>query len=70
MKNYSFERVYGGEDGESVEIHGKNHGFRLGTKLFCLLLAFVFWLVVTNVHMASENKGGENNPAPLAEDVA
>ena len=48
MKNYSFERV-NGED--QVEIHRKNHGFRLGTKLFCLVLAFLFWLVVANVRM-------------------
>ena len=71
MKNYSFERVYGAEDGEQVEIHRKNHGFHLGTKLFCLALAFVFWLVVANVRLASEQQDGEDrNDSPDTEDVA
>ena len=56
MKNYNFERVYGGDEGEQVEIHRKSHGFRLGTKLFCLVLAFAFWLIVANVRLAEQQK--------------
>ena len=48
MKSYSFERS--NEEG-NVEIHRKNHGFRLGAKLFCLALAFLFWLAVANVRL-------------------
>ena len=62
MKNYSFERVYGNESGETVEIHRKSHGFRLGTKILCLLLAFLFWLVVANMNPSTER--GQNNEAP------
>ena len=58
MKSYSFERVNGEEH---VEIHRKNHGFRLGIKLFCLLLAFLFWLVVANVRLY---ESGEDTPDP------
>ena len=48
MKSYSFEHVNGKEN---VEIHRKNHGFRFGTKLFCLVLAFLFWLVIANIRL-------------------
>lgn len=70
MKNYSFERVYGAEDGEQVEIHRKNHGFHLGTKLFCLILAFVFWLIVANVRLISENDLDDPSAEPDTESVA
>ncbi|MBO5898451.1 MAG: hypothetical protein J6R04_05520 [Clostridia bacterium] len=62
MKSYSFERVNGEEH---VEIHRKNHGFRLGAKLFCLVLAFLFWLVVANVrlHQAGENLPDADQPS-------
>ena len=49
MKSYSFEHVYGNDSGEQVEIHRKSHGFRPGIMILCLLLAFLFWLVVTNL---------------------
>lgn len=49
MKNYSFERVHSPGNEEQVEIQRKKRSFRLGTKLLCLLLAFLFWLIVTNV---------------------
>lgn len=67
MKNYSFERVNGEEQ---VEIHRKNHGFRLGTKLFCLVLAFVFWLVVANVRMHMSGDGDTNpDQAPIIQEA-
>ncbi len=70
MKTYSFERVYGSDVGEQVEIHRKNHGLRLGTKLLCLLLAFIFWLVVTNAELAKNAPSDEAGDAPDTEDVA
>ena len=54
MKNYSFERVRGSENGEQVELHRKRHGFRLGTRMLCLIIAFLFWLLVTNVRTLRE----------------
>lgn len=70
MKSYSFERVYGSEVGEQVEIHRKNHGLRLGTKLFCLLLAFLFWLVVTNVALAKDSPTDGTGDQPNTQEVA
>ena len=59
MKNYSFERVHGSENGEQVEIQRKKRSFRLGTKVLCLLLAFLFWLIVTNVDNFKNNGGAD-----------
>ncbi len=59
MKNYNFERVYGAENGEQVEIHSKNRGFHIVTKLLCLILAFAFWLVVTNVRLNARNESDD-----------
>lgn len=70
MKSYSFERVYGNEVGEQVEIHRKNHGLRLGTKLLCLLLAFLFWLIVTNVDLAKNAPSDQTGDKPETQDVA
>lgn len=70
MKNYNFERVYGAEEGEQVEIHRKNHGFHLGMKFFCLILAILFWLVVTNVRLISEHDDGDPSSKPDTESVA
>ncbi|MBR0442866.1 MAG: hypothetical protein IIX15_00860 [Clostridia bacterium] len=70
MKTYSFERVYGNEAGEQVEIHRKNHGLRLGTKLLCLLLAFIFWLVVTNVELSNDAPSDGADGTPKTQDVA
>ena len=50
MKSYNFEHGRTTENGEEVELQRKGQGFRLGTKLLCLALAFVIWLVVTNVN--------------------
>ena len=69
MKNYSFERVYGNEDGETVEIHRKSHGFRLGIKLLCLLLAFLVWLVVANMNPSTERESGGETPAAQSQDA-
>ena len=54
MKNYNFEHSRVAESGEEVELRRKGRGFRLGSKLLCLLLAFVIWLIVTNVNQQSE----------------
>ena len=54
MKNYSFERVHGADDGEQVKLHRNKRRFRFGTKLLCLVLAFLLWLVVTNVRLINE----------------
>ncbi len=62
MKNYSFERVFGAENDEQVIIHRKNHGFRLGTKLLCLLLAFLFWLVVANIRQVDQGTNETDVP--------
>ena len=62
MKTYSFERVFGAENAEQVVIHRKNHGFRLGTKLLCLLFAFLFWLIMVNVKQASPEEIDSNAP--------
>lgn len=45
QKNYSFEHVDGASD--HVELH-RNRGtnFHILAKLLCLILAFVFWLLV------------------------
>ena len=70
MKTYSFERVYGNEAGEQVEIHGKRHGLRLGTKLLCLFLAFLFWLIVTNVQYSKNLPSDNSGDTPDTECVA
>ena len=70
MKTYSFERVYGNEAGEQVEIHGKRHGLRLGTKLLCLFLAFLFWLIVTNVELSQKSPEKNTDGTPDTECVA
>ena len=59
MKNYNFERVYGPENTEHVEIHSKGHHANWGVKLFCLLAAFVFWLVVTDIRMVEKRNQQE-----------
>ena len=47
QKNYSFEHVDGASD--HVELH-RNRGwhFHLLPKLICLILAFLFWMLVNN----------------------
>ncbi len=70
MKTYSFERVYGNDAGEQVEIHGKRHGLRLGTKLLCLFLAFLFWLIVTNVQYSDKLSADNSGNTPDTECVA
>lgn len=70
MKTYSFERVYGNEAGEQVEIHGKRHGLRLGAKLLCLVLAFLFWLIVTNVDLSQNAPENDTDGASNTECVA
>ena len=70
MKSYSFERVYGNEAGEQVEIHRKNHGLRLGTSVLCLLLAFLFWLIVTNVEFSEKLPADNAGNTPETECVA
>ena len=70
MKTYSFERVYGNEAGEQVEIHGKRHGLRLGTKLLCLFLAFLFWLIVTNVDLSKQAPEKDAGSTPDTECIA
>jgi hypothetical protein len=67
MKSYSFERVNGEEQ---VEIHRKHHGFRLGTKLFCLLLAFLFWLIVANVRTDKAEADAPDADSPSVSDQA
>ena len=62
MKSYSFEHVYGSENGEQVEIHRKSHGFRPGIMILCLLLAFLFWLVVANLSESGTTPTGDSAP--------
>lgn len=70
MKNYTFEREYNADGSEEVKLHGKAHGFRLGTKLFCVLLAFLFWLIVTNVHLTLDRQESEQDTAPQTQETA
>lgn len=52
MKNYSFERVFENDkdNRQQVVIHRKSRHFNWKTKLLCLLVAIVWWLVVTNIN--------------------
>lgn len=45
QKNYTFERVNGSTD--HVELHRKGRHFHLLARLLCLLLAVLFWLLVS-----------------------
>jgi hypothetical protein len=47
QKNYSFEHVDGASD--HVELHrNRKMNFHILPKLLCLILAFVFWLLVSH----------------------
>ena len=56
MKNYGFERVYGADGEERVEIHQKNTFQHLRILILCLFLAFLFWILIVNIGSA-ENRG-------------
>ena len=57
MKNTSFKRVYGGQSGDTVEIHGKKRNGHWHLKILSVVLAFLFWLLISNVDaMKSEQQ--------------
>ena len=64
MKSNSFERVFGAGNKEQVVIHQKNRRFHLRAKIICLVLAVIFWLVMTNVQSIKQQ------PMPIGEVLA
>ena len=68
QKNYTFERVNGTTD--HVELHRKGHHFHLLARLLCLLLAVVFWLLISALKTSGtekdDAKGDKNNALYVA----
>ncbi len=67
MKNTSFERVYGGQNGDKVEIHGKKKNGHWHLKILSVVLAFLFWLLISNVDtIKSAQKQNDKQPSQQA----
>ena len=74
MKNTSFERVYGGQSGDTVEIHGTKRHRHWPLKILSVILAFLFWLTITNINniQSSQKQEGsaDSQKAGVCETVA
>ena len=66
MKNTSFERVYGGQSGDKVEIHGKKRNGHWHLKILSVVLAFLFWLLISNIDTIKSEQQ-QNNQQPATE---
>ena len=61
MKNTSFERVYGGQNDHTVEIQGNKRHRHWPLKILSVFLAFLFWLIITNINNIQSLQQQENN---------
>ncbi len=69
MKNTSFERVYGGQNDHTVEIQGNKRHRHWPLKILSVFLAFLFWLIITNINnIQSLQQQGNNSLSCVAEE--
>ncbi|MBE6619991.1 MAG: hypothetical protein E7625_01320 [Ruminococcaceae bacterium] len=66
MKNTSFKRVYGGQSGDTVEIHGKRRNGHWHLKILSVVLAFLFWLLISNVDALKSSQQDDQQPTQEA----
>ena len=67
MRSTNFERVYGGHGGHSVEIQGKKRHRHWPLKILSVVLAFLFWLIITNVNNVQSQQQQQGNNSSSCE---
>ena len=65
MRNTNFERVYGGQNDHTVEIQGQKRHRHWPLKILSVVLAFLFWLIITNVNNVQSSQQQGSNSSSL-----